>query len=106
MIYMIYLPFLTHFFEHFVKVETQIGLENFVDHQLSGSFTVEGMKELLRLILLCTSCPGKVRPKMEMVSFELERILEKEMAMTSVMGEGTTTITLGSELFTAYQREA
>ena len=38
---------------------------------------------------------------MEMVVLELERIQEKEMAMTTVMGEGTATITLGSYLFTS-----
>lgn len=32
---------------------------------------------------------------------ELERIHEKEMALTTFMGEGTSTITLGSELFTS-----
>ena len=38
---------------------------------------------------------------MEMIVHELERIQEKEMAMTTVMGEGTSTITLGSDLFTS-----
>lgn len=32
---------------------------------------------------------------MEMAVLELERIQEKEMAMTTVMGEGTSSITLG-----------
>ena len=37
---------------------------------------------------------------MEIVMTELERIHEKEMALTTFMGEGTATIALGSELFT------
>ena len=36
---------------------------------------------------------------MDKVVLELEQIHEKEMALTTVMGEGTATITLGSELF-------
>lgn len=38
---------------------------------------------------------------MEKVVVELERIREKEMALTTVMGEGTATFTKGSELFTS-----
>lgn len=34
-----------------------------------------------------------------MIMLELERIREKEMALTTFMGEGTATITPGSELF-------
>lgn len=77
-----------------------MSLNDFVDCRLVGSFTTEGMKDLIRLTLQCMIFPGKRRPKMDMVVLELERIQEKEMAMTTVMGEGTATITLGSELFT------
>lgn len=76
-------------------------LNDFVDHRLVGSFTAEGMRDLIRLTLQCMSFPGKRRPKMEMAVLELERIQEKEMAMTTVMGEGTSSITLGSDLFTS-----
>lgn len=84
-----------------MKVESRLSLNDFVDRRLVGSFTGEGMRDLIRLTLQCVSFPGKRRPKMEMVVVELERIQEKEMAMTTVMGEGTTIFTLGSQLFTA-----
>jgi hypothetical protein len=84
-----------------VKVESRLTLNDFVDHRLVGSFTAEGMRDLIRLTLQCMSFPGKRRPKMEMAVLELERIQEKEMAMTTVMGEGTSSITLGSDLFTS-----
>lgn len=84
-----------------MKVESRLTLNDFVDHRLVGSFTAEGMRDLIRLTLQCMSFPGKRRPKMEMAVLELERIQEKEMAMTTVMGEGTSSITLGSDLFTS-----
>ncbi|XP_062108584.1 proline-rich receptor-like protein kinase PERK3 isoform X1 [Humulus lupulus] len=81
-------------------VESRLSINNFVDHRLAGSFTLEAMRDLIKLTLHCMSFPGKRRPKMERVVAELERIQEKEMALTTVMGEGTTTtITLGSQLF-------
>ena len=83
-----------------MKVESRLSSNNLVDHRLAGSFTAEGMRDLIRLTLQCVSFPAKRRPKMEMVVMELERIQEKEMSMTTVMGEGTDTITLGSVLFT------
>lgn len=76
-------------------------MNDFVDRRLVGNFTSEGMRDLIKLTLQCMRFPGKRRPKMDMVVFELERIQEKEMALTTVMGEGTsTTIALGSQLFT------
>ncbi|CAN6548187.1 unnamed protein product [Malus baccata var. baccata] len=84
----------------FQWVESRLSSNNLVDRRLAGSFTAEGMRDLIRLTLQCMSFPAKRRPKMEMVVAELERIQEKEMAMTTVMGEGTDTITLGSVLFT------
>jgi hypothetical protein len=38
---------------------------------------------------------------MRLVVEELDRILEKEMTLTTVMGDGTAIITLGSQLFTS-----
>ncbi|KAB1214035.1 Proline-rich receptor-like protein kinase PERK3 [Morella rubra] len=74
--------------ESFFKwVESRLSLNDFVDCRLVGSFTTEGMKDLIRLTLQCMIFPGKRRPKMDMVVLELERIQEKEMAMTTVMGE-------------------
>lgn len=45
------------------------------------------------------SLPGRLRPNMEMVVIKLDQILEKEIMLTTVVGEGTT-VTLGSQLFT------
>ncbi|GMH08333.1 hypothetical protein Nepgr_010173 [Nepenthes gracilis] len=74
---------------------------NFVDRSLVGSFTADGMHDILRLMLQCLSFPRK-RPKMDIVVTELDRILENEMAVTTGADENTaTTVTLGSELFTS-----
>ena len=81
-------------------MQSRLSSNTLVDSRLAGSFTLEGMRDLIRLTLQCMSFPGEGRPKMEMIVVELERIQEKEMAMTTVMGEGTDTITLGSALFT------
>jgi hypothetical protein len=45
--------------------------------------------------------PGVPVPEMRLVAAELERILEKEMTLTTVMGDGTAIVTLGSQLFTS-----
>ncbi|XP_058203238.1 leucine-rich repeat receptor protein kinase HPCA1-like [Rhododendron vialii] len=82
-------------------VETHLSSNDFVDRRLVGSFTAEGMKDFIRLALQCMGFPGKRRPKMEMVVSELDRILEKEITLTTVMGEGSTNVTPGSELFTS-----
>lgn len=82
-------------------VETRLSSNDFVDRRLVRSFTAEGMKDFIRLALQCISFPGKRRPKMEMVLSELDRILEKEITLTTVMGEGSTTVTPGSQLFTS-----
>lgn len=86
---------------NFMKVETRLSSNDFVDRRLVRSFTAEGMKDFIRLALQCISFPGKRRPKMEMVLSELDRILEKEITLTTVMGEGSTTVTPGSQLFTS-----
>ncbi|XP_010241786.1 PREDICTED: proline-rich receptor-like protein kinase PERK13 isoform X2 [Nelumbo nucifera] len=83
-------------------VESHLCSNNLVDHRLAtSSFTSEGMMDLIRLTLQCMSSPGKGRPKMDMIMLELDRILEKEMTLTTVMGEGTATVTPGSQLFTS-----
>uniref|UniRef100_A0A5B7BCE9 non-specific serine/threonine protein kinase n=1 Tax=Davidia involucrata TaxID=16924 RepID=A0A5B7BCE9_DAVIN len=81
-------------------VQTHLSSNDFVDHRLAGSFIAEGMDDFIRLTLQCMSYPGKQRPKMEMVVLEIDRILEKEITLTTVMGEGTD-IVLGSQLFTS-----
>ncbi|XVF66262.1 hypothetical protein PTKIN_Ptkin10aG0021000 [Pterospermum kingtungense] len=80
-------------------VQSRLNSNDFVDRRLVGSFTMDGIKDLIRLTLKCMSFPGKGRPNMNMVVAELERIHEKERELTTVMGEGTAKITLGSELF-------
>ena len=57
------------------------------------------MGELMDLILQCVEYSSERRPVMSYVVTELERILEKEMNLTTVMGEGSPTVTLGSQLF-------
>ncbi|XP_031377021.1 probable leucine-rich repeat receptor-like protein kinase At5g49770 isoform X2 [Punica granatum] len=81
-------------------VESRQKSNNLVDRRLLGTFTSEGIRDFIRLALLCIVLPGIKRPKMDMIVLELERIREKEMALTTFMGEGTAIITPGSELFT------
>ncbi|GKU85519.1 hypothetical protein SLEP1_g186 [Rubroshorea leprosula] len=80
-------------------VLSELSTNNFVDRRLVGTFTMEGIRDLIRLTLQCMSFPGTGRPRMDMVEHGLEQIREKEMALTTMMGESTATITLGSELF-------
>uniref|UniRef100_A0A0D9V9Z6 non-specific serine/threonine protein kinase n=1 Tax=Leersia perrieri TaxID=77586 RepID=A0A0D9V9Z6_9ORYZ len=75
--------------------------EDVTDPRLGGSFTSEGMKELVMLTLQCVSPAARRRPKMRLIAAELDRILEKEMSLTTVMGDGTAIVTLGSQLFTS-----
>ncbi|KAA8527479.1 hypothetical protein F0562_034806 [Nyssa sinensis] len=82
-------------------VRTHLSSNDFVDRRLVGSFTAEGLKDFIRLTLQCMSFPRKQRPEMELVVLEIDRILEKEITLTTVMGEGTAAVTLGSQLFTA-----
>ncbi|KAL9347723.1 hypothetical protein Peur_059089 [Populus x canadensis] len=70
-----------------------------VDQRLGSSFTAEGMEEFIQLMLRCVEPSSERRPAMNYVVMELDRIIEKEMNLTTVMGEGTTTVTLGSHLF-------
>ncbi|KAI4311181.1 hypothetical protein MLD38_036096 [Melastoma candidum] len=81
--------------------QSRQSLNELIDPRLSGTFTMEGLRDYIRLTILCLISPGTRRPKMDMVVFELERIQEKEMELTTVRGEGTSTITPGSELFKA-----
>ncbi|XP_022842415.1 proline-rich receptor-like protein kinase PERK13 isoform X2 [Olea europaea var. sylvestris] len=81
-------------------VQMLLSSKNLVDRRLSGSFTAEGMRDLIMLMLNCMRFPGKERPQMENVVLELDRIHEQEIRLTTVTGESTTTVTLGSQLFT------
>ncbi|KAF5456946.1 hypothetical protein F2P56_021091 [Juglans regia] len=71
---------------------------NIIDQRLEATFTAEGMEEVIKLIVRCVEASSERRPAMSYVVMELDRILEKEMSLT---GEGTPTVTLGSQLFRA-----
>ncbi|KAL8134492.1 putative serine/threonine-protein kinase PBL3 [Apium graveolens] len=72
-----------------------------IDQRLGNRFTTEGMEEYVQLIVRCVDPSSERRPVMNYVVMELDRILEKEMNLTTVMGEGTPVVTLGSQLFRA-----
>ncbi|CAN6485643.1 unnamed protein product [Victoria cruziana] len=72
-----------------------------VDEKLASSFTSEGMKRFIGLAVWCIHSSGQRRPTMNTVLLELERIHEREISMTTIVGEGTPTVTLASQLFTA-----
>ncbi|KAF8648703.1 hypothetical protein HU200_064755 [Digitaria exilis] len=82
-------------------MEAQFTSNELIDPRLGGSFTSEGMTELVGLAFQCLSPSARRRPKMRLVAAELDRILEKEMTLTTVMGDGTAIVTLGSQLFTS-----
>lgn len=72
-----------------------------IDPRLGNSFTREGMEEFMQLTVRCVDSSSEKRPTMSYVVMELDRILEKEMSLTTIMGEGTPVVTLGSQLFRA-----
>ncbi|KAK4367321.1 hypothetical protein RND71_011113 [Anisodus tanguticus] len=72
-----------------------------IDQRLGNSFTTEGMEEFMQLTIRCVDPSSERRPTMSYVVMELDRILEKEMSLTTIMGEGTPVVTLGSQLFRA-----
>lgn len=78
-----------------------MGSNDLIDRRLESGFTSEGMKELIALTFQCLNPSEHSRPKMRAVVVELDRILETEMALTTVMGDGTAIVTLGSQLFTS-----
>ncbi|URD78215.1 STYKc [Musa troglodytarum] len=82
-------------------VEAHAGSNDIIDRRLGNGFTSEGMKELIALTLRCLNPSGHNRPKMRAIAVELDQILETEMALTTIMGDGTAIVTLGSQLFTS-----
>ncbi|TVU34688.1 hypothetical protein EJB05_16533, partial [Eragrostis curvula] len=87
--------------ELLLSMEAHFASNELVDPRLGGSYTSEGMTELVGLAFQCLSPSARRRPKMRLVAAELDRILEKEMTLTTVMGDGTAIVTLGSQLFTS-----
>ncbi|KAJ1262612.1 hypothetical protein BS78_09G122100 [Paspalum vaginatum] len=82
-------------------MEARFSSNELIDPRLGGSFTTEGMKELVGLAFQCLNPLSRRRPRMRLVVSELDRILETEMSMTTFMGDGTAIVTLGSQLFTS-----
>ncbi|KAM0033833.1 putative protein kinase RLK-Pelle-RLCK-IXa family [Helianthus debilis subsp. tardiflorus] len=76
-------------------------ISGIIDPRIGNSFTTEGMEEYIQLIIGCVEVSSERRPAMSYVVTELDRILEKEMSLTTIMGEGTPVVTLGSQLFRA-----
>ncbi|KAD4586557.1 hypothetical protein E3N88_24158 [Mikania micrantha] len=76
-------------------------ISSIIDSRIGNSFTTEGMEEYVHLIIRCVEVSSERRPAMSYVVTELDRILEKEMSLTTIMGEGTPVVTLGSQLFKA-----
>lgn len=76
-------------------------VSSMIDQRLGNSFTTEGMEEYFHLIVRCVEVSSERRPAMSYIVTELDRILEKEMSLTTIMGEGTPVVTLGSQLFRA-----
>lgn len=74
-------------------------ITSLVDQRMSSSFTSEGIREFLQLTVWCLNPIGERRPPSSYLVSELDRILEKEMNLTTIRGEGTTTVILGSQLF-------
>ncbi|CAJ2672270.1 nodulation receptor kinase [Trifolium pratense] len=70
-----------------------------IDQRMESRFTAEGMENYILLLIRCLDPSSERRPAMSYVEMELDRILEKEMNLTTMMGEGTPTVTLGSQLF-------
>ncbi|KAM0957789.1 hypothetical protein ACFX2C_023164 [Malus domestica] len=66
-----------------------------IDERLGNSFTGEAMEGLIQLIMRCVEASSERRPGMSHVVMELDRIVEKEMSLTTIMGEGTSTVIPG-----------
>ena len=79
--------------------EDYSNISSIIDQRLGSRFTAEGMEEFKKLIVRCLEHSSERRPGMSYVVMELDRIVDKEMNLTTVMGEGTPTVTLGSQLF-------
>ncbi|GKB13508.1 hypothetical protein Tco_0847431, partial [Tanacetum coccineum] len=85
-----------------VRDHQEVGtLSSIIDPRLGNNFTAKGMEENIQLIIRCVEVSSERRPTMSYIVNELDRILEKEMRLTTIMGEGTPVVTLGTQLFRA-----
>ncbi|CAM8985133.1 unnamed protein product [Rhodiola kirilowii] len=80
---------------------SDFSISTIIDVRLKNNFTTEVMEEFVQLIMRCLDPSSERRPSMSYVEMELNRIYEKEVSLTIVMGEKTPTVTLGSQLFRA-----
>ncbi|XP_020523000.1 putative serine/threonine-protein kinase isoform X6 [Amborella trichopoda] len=61
-------------------------ITSIIDPGMGESFTAEGIKEMINLAIICVYPSRERRPMMHDVMAELDRILEKEMSLTTIMG--------------------
>ncbi|KAL8228595.1 hypothetical protein R6Q59_000012 [Mikania micrantha] len=61
-------------------------ISSIIDSRIGNSFTTEGMEEYVHLIIRCVEVSSERRPATSYVVTELDRILEKEMSLTTIMG--------------------
>ncbi|KAH7518974.1 hypothetical protein FEM48_Zijuj09G0228500 [Ziziphus jujuba var. spinosa] len=83
------------------NIRDNSNMSTIIDQRLGNSFTAEGMEELIQLIVRCVEPSSESRPAMSDVVTELDRILEKEVSLTTIMGEEPPNVMLGSQLFRA-----
>lgn len=83
------------------NIQDNSNMSTIIDQRLGNSFTAEGMGDLIRLTVRCVEPSSERRPAMSYVVMELDRILEKEESLTTIMGEETPNVMLGSQLFRA-----
>ncbi|XP_028761200.1 putative serine/threonine-protein kinase isoform X2 [Neltuma alba] len=76
-------------------------MSGIVDERMGSNYTAEAMEEFMSLIVPCIDSSSERRPAMSYVMMEIDRIREKERNLTTVMGERTPIVTLGSQLFEA-----
>ncbi|MQL87507.1 hypothetical protein Taro_020058 [Colocasia esculenta] len=76
--------------EHAQNYRDSSDISTLVDPRMASNFTAEGMRELLQVTVWCLNPSTGKRPPMSFVVSELDRILEKEMSLTTIMGEGTS----------------
>ncbi|KAK7267267.1 hypothetical protein RIF29_19934 [Crotalaria pallida] len=74
-------------------------MSNIIDPRMLSSFTTEGMEDFILLIVRCLNPSSEIRPTMNDVVMELDRIFKIEMKSISFNDAGSLNVTLGSELF-------
>lgn len=71
-----------------------------VDSTLGSNYMESAMRKVVEVGFKCVEATGRKRPDMTEVVADLESALEMERGLTTGGGDGTATVTLGSELFT------